>query len=262
MLRSAQRLDSLIKSPSTRIGAVLYGIAAVGLGILGLKFGDFALQWQPVPTWVPARMAIAEIVAMIFVVAGVMILAKRKIALASALLAAMTGANVLLLHLPRVIMHPLDVSIWLGLAEAQALFAGAALLGVVDQPQSFRSRFAVFCFAIALPIFGLSHLVYAQFTAAMVPKWIAFPLFWAIFTGLAHAAGGFAILSSIFARAGAMGVAIMYSSWVLVLHAPRVWANPADRVEWTMIVIALCLSGTAWLVANVVGQRHKVEGNS
>ena len=31
----------------------------LGLGILALIFGDFALVWQPVPAWVPGRTALA-----------------------------------------------------------------------------------------------------------------------------------------------------------------------------------------------------------
>ena len=35
------------------------GLGAAGLGVITLLHGDFAITWQPVPAWVPARTALA-----------------------------------------------------------------------------------------------------------------------------------------------------------------------------------------------------------
>ena len=37
----------------------LLAIGLLGLGVLALIYGDFALVWQPVPAWLPARTAVA-----------------------------------------------------------------------------------------------------------------------------------------------------------------------------------------------------------
>ena len=36
-------------------GQSLVAIGLLGLGMLALKYGDFALVWQQVPDWLPAR---------------------------------------------------------------------------------------------------------------------------------------------------------------------------------------------------------------
>ena len=35
------------------VGHILFGCGLAGLGFLSLVSGDFALNWQPVPAWVP-----------------------------------------------------------------------------------------------------------------------------------------------------------------------------------------------------------------
>jgi hypothetical protein len=37
----------------------LFVIGLLGIGVLALVYGDFALVWQPVPVWLPARTAVA-----------------------------------------------------------------------------------------------------------------------------------------------------------------------------------------------------------
>jgi hypothetical protein len=46
---------------------VFFALGLIGLGVLSLVYGDFALQWQPVPAWVPVSWTIA---AAAWVVAG------------------------------------------------------------------------------------------------------------------------------------------------------------------------------------------------
>jgi hypothetical protein len=48
----------------------------------------------------------------------------------------------------------------------------------------------------------------------------------------------------------------MYGSWVLMLHLPRVLAQPAMRAEWTSLFVALALCGGAWLVADSLNDKR------
>jgi len=37
----------------------LFAVGMIGLGILALVYGDFALVWQPVAPWIPGRTVLA-----------------------------------------------------------------------------------------------------------------------------------------------------------------------------------------------------------
>ena len=47
-------------TPDRDYGRFVYAAGAVMLGVVGLAFADFALQWQPVPKGVPARTVLAS----------------------------------------------------------------------------------------------------------------------------------------------------------------------------------------------------------
>src|SRR5579872_3602652 len=57
----------------------LFAVGMIGLGILALIYGDFALVWQPVAPWVPGRtmLAYASGVLMLLIGAGLVLRATR-----------------------------------------------------------------------------------------------------------------------------------------------------------------------------------------
>ena len=93
----------------------------------------------------------------------------------------------------------------------------------------------------------------------MIPAFIPAHLFWAYCTGVGHVAAGVAILTTVLARLAAIAFAAMVSGIVLLLHVPRVIAAPGSRVEWTMLVIALTITGAAWCAAGSLA-RNKPAG--
>ena len=48
----------------------LFVVGLVGLGILALVHGDFALVWQPVPAWLPGRVAVAYATGVLMIAVG------------------------------------------------------------------------------------------------------------------------------------------------------------------------------------------------
>src|SRR6266403_392757 len=49
----------------------LFAIGMIGLGVLALVYGDFAMVWQPVAPWVPGRTILAYASGVIMLLGGV-----------------------------------------------------------------------------------------------------------------------------------------------------------------------------------------------
>ena len=64
-------------------GRILFALGIAGLGVLSLVFGKFALQWQPVPSWLPEGLGYVN--GGILVVGGVGLVLVRRVAVVSAL---------------------------------------------------------------------------------------------------------------------------------------------------------------------------------
>lgn len=245
-----------------KLGVRIFGLGALALGIIGLIFGGFALQWQPVPDGVPYRTILAYVSAGVLAAAGASLILRKAAGVGAWALTISYLVWVVILHGPRVVAHPLDVSIWLGFAESLALFCGGivavtqtASLGAQTARAQEAARLG---FGAALLVFGLSHFVYAKFTASMVPAWIPpDQRFWAYATGAFHILAGLSFLSGVQSKIAAWCLTAMFGGFVLLLHAPRVFRAPTDRMEWTMLAIALSLTGAAWTLADTGGVKRR-----
>ncbi|MBO9560227.1 MAG: DoxX family protein [Caulobacter sp.] len=226
---------------------VLYGSGAMALGAIGLTFGDFALQWQPVPKDLPGHHALALLSGVVMLVLGAGVLWRRTARPASAALGVVYLGWVAL-HGPEVAAAPTTVASWLGVAETLSLAAGGLALFAMSsaQPDARLRLAARLIYGVCPLVFGLSHFAYADFTAKMVPGWIPYPLFWAYATGTGHLAAGLAILFGVASRPAATLLTAMMACFVVMLHIPRVMASPDSHLEWTMTAIALSLTGAAW----------------
>lgn len=250
-----------------KAGWMLLAGSALGLSTLGLLSGDFALNWQPVPESLPWRTPLAYLTAGLFGILGVGLLVERCRHVLTIALAAAFLVWALLLHGPGVVADPLSVLPWLGFTERLEVAAGALMLAATQVPGTAFARRSMLvgriAFGACLPIFGLSHWAYAQFTADMIPAFIPAHLFLAYLTGTGHIAAGVAILTNILTRVAAVAFAAMVSCFVLLLHVPRVIAAPGSRTEWTMLVIAMSIAGAAWCAAGcLIRRREELAGNN
>jgi uncharacterized membrane protein len=110
-------------------------------------------------------------------------------------------------------------------------------------------RMAQALFTLSLPVIGLSHFMFLQATADLVPKWLPDRKGFAHLTGAAHMAAGIGILFAIFPRLAATLEAIMISLFTLLIWVPRAAAAPTIRFEWTALCASTALAGAAWAVA-------------
>jgi uncharacterized membrane protein len=240
----------------------LFAVGMIGLGILALIYGDFALVWQPVAPWVPGRTALAYASGVVMLLGGVGLLFRGT---------AKWSARILfpylilwaLLKVPAVVVAPQIEGVWLGLGELTVLLAGGwtlfAVLADLKEGSllAFASgergvRIARILFAVSLIPIGLSHIMYVKVTAGYVPAWLPYRVGWAYLTGAGQIACGLGVLFSIFPRVAAATEATMLSLFALLVWGPAIVAAPKTRLPWTAFLITWAIMAAAWVVAGNV----------
>ncbi len=239
-----------------RFGNRAYGAGAITLGLVGLAFADFAMQWQPVPKILPGHMVLAYFSGAILVAGGAALFTKRWAAYGALTLAVFYGFWVVLLHGPIVLAKPGFFAVWQGVAEILALSMGGLIAWASVSPMTASRKAQVIrigriVFGLCLLVFGTSHIIYAKFTAAMTPAYLPpGPMFWTYVTGAAHIAAGLALSSGVQAKLAARLLSAMFGLFALLVHAPLVVADPTRHLNWLGLTITLALTGAAWVVAD------------
>jgi len=231
--------------------AVLYALGALLLGIVGIVFHDFARQWQPVPGGLGMRTALAYLSGVLLLAGGGALLTRGYQRAGALMLAVFYGSWVVALHLPRASAAAGHIYAWNGPAEITYLTMGAVAL-VAMSAGSMRGtllRVARILAGASAIVFGLTHFNWIPETAAFVPAWIPpSTVFWAWATGAGHVAAGLALVSGVKARVAVTLHTAMMASFVVLVHIPRVIADPHKHEEWIMLGISSGLAGAAWLL--------------
>ena len=239
------------------IGRLLFSIALVALGLEQLIRGDFSAGLLPFPSAFPGRYVLVLALGLALIVAGLSIGFLRR-ARASALgLGVLFLGLTLYLHVPTLLTNLRSGNTWTVFAELLAFSGGAFYVaGILPQPvwkvverQFNWAMLGKYLFVAALLIFGVLHFVYAVYIATLIPAWMPAPLFWAYFVGVAFCGTAVSLLLNR-QQTLAMGLlGLMFFLWVVLLHAPRVVKNPQIEPEWTSMLVALTMSGLAFLMA-------------
>src|SRR6267154_4779228 len=240
-----------------------FAVGMIGLGILALVYGDFALVWQPVAPWVPGRTVLAYASGLIMLFGGVGLLFRATAAWAARILFPYLIVW-MLLKVPALVVAPQMEAVWLGFGELAVLMAGGwVLFATVGKPRdgsplAFAAgengiRLARILFAVSLIPIGLSHLVYVKQTVELVPGWLPYRVGWAYLTGTGQIACGLGVLFSVFPRVAAIAEAAMISLFTLLVWGPAMVAAPKTLLPWTAFFISWAIASAAWVVAqNIV----------
>jgi uncharacterized membrane protein len=237
----------------------LFAIGMIGLGILALVYGDFALVWQPVAPWVPGRTALAYGSGVLMLLGGVGLLFRATAAWSVRILFPYLIVWALL-KVPALVAAPQIEAVWLGIGELTVLLAGGwilfAKLGGIREGSRLGFltgekwiRFARILFAVSLLPIGLSHIVYVKETAEFVPAWLPYRVGWAYLTGAGQMACGLGVLFSILPLVAAWAEGGMLSLFTLLVWAPAILAAPKARLPWTAFFISWAIASAAWVVA-------------
>jgi uncharacterized membrane protein len=244
----------------------LFAVGMIGLGILALIYGDFALVWQPVAQWIPGRTVLAYGSGLLMLLTGVGLLIRAAAAWSARILFPYLIVWALL-KVPALVVAPQIEAVWLGFGELAVLLAGgwvlfARLAGLRDgSPLAFLTGekgiyVARILFAVSLIPIGLSHLVYVKETVELVPAWLPYRVGWAYLTGAGQIACGLGVLFSILPRVAAWAEAGMISLFTLLVWAPAILAAPRTRLPWTAFFISWAIASAAWVVAQNIAPKH------
>jgi len=247
-------------------GRILFAIGIAAFGVQYLLHGSYLGGLPPVPPWVPGGSIGAYFVGVFLILAAISIAAQWNARLFAALLAALFLFCVVLLHLQHfsdVIHKGTDRTRAL---EPLALAAAAFVLAdihSVDPAKAaawhtaikYTAKSARFVFVFTMLIFGWQHFEYAAYLATLVPAWLPAHLAWIYFTGTGFIVAGASIATKILGRLAATALGLMFFLWVLVLHAPRVYASLHNADEWSSLFVALAMAGASFLVASTLPNR-------
>ncbi|MGE5100979.1 MAG: DoxX family protein, partial [Deltaproteobacteria bacterium] len=110
------------------LGQALLALGLMGLGVLTAAYGDFALQWQPVPSWLPGRRFLADLSGVLAFATGAGLLWGATAALASRILFVYLALWLVLLKIPHIVMAPTVELNWNGTGEIAVVTAGGLVL--------------------------------------------------------------------------------------------------------------------------------------
>jgi uncharacterized membrane protein len=236
-----------------------FAIGMMGLGVLALVYGDFALVWQPVPAGLPGRTLLAYASGVVMLLGGAALLF-RATARWSVRVLFPYLILWLLLKVPALIVAPRMEAVWLGFGELAVLMAGGWVLfaKLAELPPGSSLTFltgarslyiAQKFFGLWLIPIGLSHIIYVKETAELVPAWLPYRVGWAYLTGAGQIACGLGVLLSIFPLLAAFTEAAMIGAFTLLVWGPRVAVEPRARLPWTAFFISWAIAAAAWIVA-------------
>lgn len=141
-----------------------------------------------------------------------------------------------------------NVTNLVAMSEASLLAAAAFYLSRAGRVSALVLRLS---FAAALILFGTVHLLYRGAIGAMIPPWIPFADWGPWLTGATMIAAGLASLRPRLVRQAGLAIACLFASWLPLVHAGRLIANPASTAEWAFALMAVTLIGASLIVAAI-----------
>jgi len=243
------------------LGARVYGLAAIVIGVTGIVWGDLAAGGMSLPKTLPDRMVVAGVASALLIVGGVLINWRRLSQWGAALLTIWFALDLVVLCLPALAKHLSSFGYWDAASEPVALGAAGliayAMSADIGPALSARLQYAGrAAFGLCLFAFGWAHFAYLDRTVSMVPAWLPpSQMFWAWFTALAAIAAGLAFISGVQALLAARLLTLMYVIFHIFVHLPILMAGHTILFNWEENAVNLALIGAAWIIADSAAAR-------
>jgi uncharacterized membrane protein len=241
-------------------GHLVFSIAMIGLGIVGLLYRDFVPVWNPVPATIPGRGVFVYLGSLISLASGIGLLVPRLAAVATRLLLTTLLLWLLLFRLPNFLLTSPFEACW-SVFPLAVMLAAAWVLYVWFAPDWDRQhlrfvsgnnglRITHVLYGSSLIFFGSAHFIDLKDTLSLVPNWLPEHAFWAYFTGGAFIAAGIAVLADRCARLAAFLSAFQIGLFLLLVWVPIVAAGSKVPFQWSETILNAALLAAAWVVAD------------
>jgi uncharacterized membrane protein len=245
-----------------RFGRLLFSLAIIGIGVETLICSNLSSHKVVlVIPWLPAIPSLAYLVGTVFILCGAGLLFQRTLVVSSIILGVVMLFCGLAFDVPRhldLMSAPWRTNVLEPIAIASLAWLASGLGGI----PGWLHRASRYLLAFALVIFGIGHFQVLSFIAGMVPGWIPWHWFWAIFFGVAFIAAGLSFATGFLQRWAALGVGLMFALWAVTIHLPivlnyfRTSGATQDPDKWSDVFIVLALWGGSWALGRDLRDRR------
>jgi hypothetical protein len=248
------------KVRSSSLGRHVFGAAS-------LLFGLVTLAWHNYNDWDQLRYILNATDGPVFLyaVAAAQIVGGGAIQFRRT---ANTGAIILsavylvfaLLCVPRIVATPQIYDRWGNFFEQFSLVTGAALIytrwSSLWRPETLH-RIGCISLGLCAGSFALEQAIYLNNTIILVPKWLPpSQMFWAIATTVFFALAAVALLTNRMALLATRLLTIMLVSFGLLVWIPLLVSHPRSHTNWSEAAETFAIAGTAWIIADLLGQNR------
>jgi uncharacterized membrane protein YphA (DoxX/SURF4 family) len=238
-----------VTTPGRNLGRHVFGVAAAASGLVTLVWHDYNAWNQP--RYLVYAAGGAQMVG------GVAIQFGRAAKMGAAVLGAVYLVFALLC-VPRIFAAPQIYNSWGNFFEQFSLLTGAAMVFARWTPAWSREMVTStgrILLGICVASFALEQAFYLGATAGFVPKWIPpGQMFWAVATTILFALAAVALLANQKALLATRLLTLMLAMFGLLVWAPLVVADPRSHTNWSESVETFAIAGTAWILADLLGE--------
>ncbi len=236
---------------------VLFGLAIFILGFQHIYYRVLNPALFPVPGKFPGLIILVYVSGIILMLCGIAAIIEKWRSPAFLFIGLVFLLSFLLVHLPILLANIKNAVEWTAAFETFAILSGAFLFALNSEnnstPATYKmydimERISKLMFAISLVVFGIQHFQFGNFVATLIPGWIPFHLFWAYFVGGAFVASAISLIINVKQKLAMALLGIMFTLWVIILHAPRVYNHLNDRDELSSLLICLLMACISFLL--------------